>query len=119
MAFGKQPLPLSTEQIEALDRIQKQYQAMADHIHYEKNQYTFESDKVHYHVGDSYVRMDIGSSGAFMIDIAAGIIYGIQGYGRPDKKKNVGNAWQGFDGAHMPFNRFRRGRFTNNPDGSR
>jgi len=69
------------------------FQALAyDSEHYSK----------HYHVGGKYIRLDVGGSGAFMAEIETGIIYGIKGYGVPDKKKVVGNLWDmSFNGADL------------------
>jgi hypothetical protein len=67
----------------------------------------------HYHVGGKYVRLDFGTSGAFMAEIETGTIYGIKGYGVPDKKKVSGNLWDSnFDGAVLLSNRFRRGPYN-------
>ena len=119
MAFQQQAI-LTGEQKDRIALIAKQYQVAVDHNHYDVNKFTFDSDKVHFHVGAKYIRLDIGGSGAFMIDIESGLIYGIKGYGVVDKKKVSGNAWDtNFDGAHLLRTRFQKGRFTNNSDGSK
>jgi len=67
----------------------------------------------HFHVGAKYIRLDVGSSGAFMLDSTTGLIYGIKGYGTPDKKKIAGDASDPtFHGASLQPLRFRRGAFN-------
>lgn len=67
----------------------------------------------HYHVGTKYIRLDVGSSGAFLLDSETGLIYGIKGYGVPDKKKIAGDASDpNFNGASLHPLRFRRGAFN-------
>jgi hypothetical protein len=81
--------------------------------------YTHDSDKVHYHVGGQYVRMDIRTSGAFMIHIETGVVYGIKGYGKVNKAKNSGNIYDpGFNGSVLLRDHFRYGNFENAPDGT-
>lgn len=119
MAFGRTQAVLTSAQQDRITVIAKQYQYAVDRCHYVVEKFTFESEKVHFHIGDAYIRLDIGSSGAFMINIESGIIYGVKGYGTPDKKKISGNAWDPkFDGVHLFRTRFQRGSFTNNSDGS-
>lgn len=75
---------------------------------------TFDTqEEKHAHIGDRYVRLDVGSSGAWMLEAATGIIYGIQGYGKVDKKKIAGIIGATFDGRILFRDRFRRGRFDN------
>ena len=76
---------------------------------------TFDTqEEKHTHTGAKYIRLDVGSSGAWMLEIATGDIFGIKGYGVPDKKKIVGNVGDPqFDGALLWRDRFRRGRFDN------
>lgn len=76
---------------------------------------TFDTqEQKHAHIGNKYVRLDVGGSGAWMLEIATGDIFGIKGYGVPDKKKIVGNVGDPqFDGALLWRDRFRRGRFDN------
>src|SRR5712692_4958587 len=71
-------------------------------------------EKKHIHVGAKYARLDVGGSGAWMLEMTTGIVYGIKGYGTPDKKKIAGNINDSnFDGAILFRDRFRRGRFDN------
>ena len=35
----------------------------------------------HFHVGGKYIRLDAGTSGAFMVEIESGIVYEIKAYG--------------------------------------
>ena len=66
----------------------------------------------HFHVGGKYIRLDSGTSGMFMADIETGLIYGIKGYGVPDKKKVVGNLWdENWNGADLYRRQTIRGRF--------
>ena len=95
------------------------WQRAANRGHYEISKFTHPNDQVHGHFGAKYARLDIGGSGAFMVDIASGLIYGIMGYGKVDKKKVSGNIYHpNFDGAVLVRDRFRYGRFENNADGS-
>ena len=45
--------------------------------------------KVHIRPGKKYTKIDVGSSGKYMID-ADGNIFGIKGYGQINKKKRFG-----------------------------
>lgn len=94
-----------------------QWQAAANREHYDVSEYTHPNDQVHGHFGAKYARLDIGSSGAFMVELSTGTIYGIKGYGKVDKKKNVGNIAL-IDAAVLVRDRFRHGRFVNNANGS-
>ncbi len=95
------------------------WQAADNHEFYTVQGFTHPNDQVHGTFGAKYARLDTGSSGAFMVDIHSGLIYGIMGYGKVDKKKVSGNIYDpNFDGAVLVRDRFRYGRFENNPDGS-
>lgn len=76
---------------------------------------TFDTqEEKHAHIGDKYIRLDVGTSGAWMLEASTGIIYGIKGYGQVDKKKIAGNINDpSFDGAILFRDRFRHGRFDN------
>ena len=76
---------------------------------------TFDTQEMkHMHIGAKYARFDVGGSGAWMMDINTGVVYGIKGYGVVDKKKIVGNVNDPtFDGVVLFRDRFRRGRFDN------
>lgn len=78
-----------------------------------------EREQKHTHEGGKYIRLDVGSSGAWMLEISTGIIYGIKGYGVPNKVKIAGdlNDLQ-FDGAVLFRDRFRHGRFDNRKVGA-
>lgn len=70
----------------------------------------------HYHEGAKYVRLDQGSSGYFMIEIATGNVYAIKAYGVPNKKKIVGDAWaEHFNGAQLEDAKWIRGSYDNRP----
>lgn len=54
-----------------------------------------------------YIYLDEGSSGAFMADRATGIVYAIKAYGVPDRRKLIGNLWNGLTGQALATNRWR------------
>ena len=73
-----------------------------------------ERDEKRAHVGQKYIRIDTGTSGAWMLEQLTGDIYGIHGYGKVDRKKIAGNINDpDFNGATLFTDRFRRGRFDN------
>jgi len=73
-----------------------------------------EREEKHAHVGAVYVRLDVGGSGAWMLEIETGNIFQIKGYGKVDKKKCVGNIMDAdFNGTVLHRDRFRHGRFDN------
>jgi hypothetical protein len=75
----------------------------------------YDSDQYakHCHIGTKYIRLDAGTSGAFMLDSVTGLIYGIKAYGVLDKKKIAGNVSDpNFTGRSLHALRFRRGRFV-------
>jgi hypothetical protein len=76
---------------------------------------TFDTqEQKHTHTGAKYVRLDVGGSGAWMVEISTGVIYGIKGYGIPDKKKIAGDINDPtFNGEILFRDRFRKGRFDN------
>ena len=41
--------------------------------------------------GVKYIRLDIASSGAFMLQRSTGDVFCVKGYGKVDKRKRVGN----------------------------
>lgn len=95
-----------------LDTVLGQWQYAVNVKHYEIEGYTHPADQVHGHYGAKYARLDIGGSGAFMIDMIFGDIYGIAGYGKVDKKKVSGNIYNPtFHGGTLLVTRFRYGRF--------
>lgn len=49
------------------------------------------SERKHAHDGPKYIRLDTGTSGAFMVERSTGNVYCIKGYGVIDRKKLVGN----------------------------
>lgn len=52
----------------------------------------FESSiRVHIHEGQKYIRVDVGTSGKFMVEIDGERIYGIKGYGVINRKKCFGS----------------------------
>jgi len=112
--------------LDRFDAILTQWQAAVDAKHSADGKrdcagygYTHDSDKVHYHVGEKYVRFDIGTSGAFMVETSTGTVYGIKGYGKVNRKKVSGNIYDpNFNGSILLRDRFRYGVFANNADGS-
>jgi len=112
-------IDICPKMVEAFVQVVQQYQEADNTDHYDHQKFTHPNDQVHGHFGHKYYRLDIGSSGAFMVDIKTGTIYGIKGYMKVDKNKISGNIYDpNFDGAVLVRDRFRYGRFENNPDGS-
>ena len=73
-----------------------------------------EREEKHAHVGAVYVRLDVGGSGAWVLELSTGDIFQIKGYGKVDKKKRVGNILNpDFNGSTLHHDRFRHGRFDN------
>jgi len=71
-------------------------------------------EEKHAHIGAKYVRLDTGTSGAWMLEISTGNIFGIKGYGQVDRAKCAGNILDpSFNGAVLFKDRFRYGRFDN------
>jgi len=69
--------------------------------------------------GAKYIRLDTGTSGAWMLEISTGNIFGIKGYGQVDRAKCVGNILDpSFNGSVLFTDRFRYGRFDNRKDKS-
>ncbi len=101
--------------VSALDQWHEAHRAQFMRDGYTNLLPTFDTqEEKHAHIGATYVRLDVGSSGAWMLEISTGIVYGIKGYGKVDKKKVAGNITdQCFDGAVLFRDRFRRGRFDN------
>lgn len=76
-------------------------------------------DSTSYSVGGKMFHLIIGTSSAFMVDIATGIIYGNKGWLKVDRKKIIGNAYDpNFDAAVLVRDRFRYGHFENAQNGS-
>ena len=116
---GVIPAYVTQTQYDRFEAVLEQWQAANNIDHYHTREYTHPNDQVHGHFGAKYARLDVGGSGAFMVEIATGLIYGIKGYGQVDKKKVSGNVYDpNFDGGVLLRDRFRYGRFENNPDGS-
>ena len=67
-----------------------------------------------YRVGEKYIHLLNGTSGAFMVEVATGIVYEIKGWGVPNKRKIVGEAWKPtFNGAQLADCRYIRGSYDN------
>jgi hypothetical protein len=113
------PSCLTQAQYDRIEAVMAQWQAADNEKHYVTSGFTHPNDQVHGHCGAKYMRLDIGGSGAFMVHIVFGFIYGIKGYGKVDKNKVSGNIYDpNFDAAVLVRDRFRYGRFENNSDGS-
>lgn len=109
---------LTLEQEARFNEVLVSWQAAVDAKHAASG-FTHPSDKVHYHVGGKYARFDVGGSGAFMVNIETGIVYGIKGYGKVNLKKASGNIYDpGFNGSVLVRDRFRYGTFDNCQDGT-
>lgn len=101
------------------DSLLLRWQTAVNEEHYVQSGFTHPANQVRIAVGSKYARLNIGSSGAMMVELETGIIYGIMEYGKVNKKKILGNAYDpNFDAAVLVRDRFRYGRFENNPDGS-
>jgi hypothetical protein len=110
MSGVRTALPVTTEEL--FDRILEQWQAAVNHKHHDVSKFTHSADQVHGTFGLKYARLDIGGSGAFMVEMSTGIVYGIKGYGQVDKKKISGNIYDpSFDAAVLVNTRFQYGRF--------
>jgi hypothetical protein len=96
-----------------LDQWHEAHRAVLVRAGYEHALKSFnEREEKHGHIGGKYMRLDTGTSGAFMLELATGDVYGIKGYGKIDKKKCSGNIYEpGFDGAILFKTRFQYGRF--------
>ena len=95
------------------------WQAAINEKHYNADGFTYPADKAYGSFGHKYARLNVGGSGAFMVEIESGIIYGIRGYGKVDKKKVSGNIYDpAFNASVLVRDRFRYGHFENNADGS-
>jgi uncharacterized protein YjbI with pentapeptide repeats len=76
-------------------------------------------EEKHAHVGDKYIRLDTGTSGAWMLEAETGAIYSIKGYGKVNKTKCVGDISDpDFDGADLFKYRFAKYEILNRYNGS-
>ena len=76
------------------------------------NEHFDEREEKHAHVSAKYTRLDVGTSGAWMLENATGDIFGIKAYGQINRAKCVGNISDpDFNGARLFVNRFRHGKF--------
>ena len=46
--------------------------------------------RAHFHIGKKYARIDVGTSGKYMVDLESGEIFGIKGYGVVHKGHRYG-----------------------------
>ena len=71
-------LPVAIE--ERFDEILAQWQAAVNRKHADSGFANHPADQVHGHFGAKYARLDIGGSGAFMVEIAKdGVLWDIDG----------------------------------------
>jgi hypothetical protein len=114
------PLTNFPQRYEVFEAILPKWQEAVNLKHYGVSGFLHHpADQVRGTFGQKYARLDIGGSGAFMVDILDGFIYSIKGYGKVDKKKVIGNIYcPTFGASVLVRDRFRHGRFENNPDGS-
>jgi hypothetical protein len=116
---GTIPAFVTQAQYDRYETVLAAWQAAVNGKHYGIEGYSFPADQVYGHFGAKYARLDIGGSGAFMVEIESGLIFGIKGYGNVDRKKMSGDIYDPtFDAAVLVRDRFRYGRFENNSDGS-
>ena len=109
-------------QIEIMNGLMEQWQN-ANHANlierYGEQGHLVNHDVTRYTVGAKMFHLVIGTSSAFLVDIATGVIYGNKGWLRVDYKKVIGNAYDpAFDAAALVRDRFRYGHFENAADGS-
>lgn len=117
---GTIPAFVTQAQYDRFETVLSQWQAADNLDHYHIRKFTHPNDQVHGHFGAKYARLDIGGSGAFMANLATGIVYGVKGYGQVYKEKIVGNIYDlNFDAAVLVRDRFRNGHFENDSNGSR
>lgn len=65
---------------------------------------------------DKFVALDIRGSGAFLVEKASGLVYGIKGYGKVNYKKCSGSIYDpAFNGALLAETRFKYGNFDLTP----
>jgi hypothetical protein len=78
----------------------------------QKKEFNTREEK-HAHIGARYIRLDVGTSGAWMLD-TNGDIFGILSYCKVNRAKCVGNINDpSFNGEVLFRDRFRYGRFDN------
>ncbi len=99
--------------LEVMDQWHEAHRAQFVQDGFTRSLETFDAhEEKHAHVGAKYVRLDVGTSGAWMLELSTGDIYGIKGYGQVDRKKCVGNILDpAFNGAALFTYRFHHGRF--------
>lgn len=77
----------STEFDAAIETLVLKLDAIQTRKHNER--YTHEPDKVVAKTRRKYVAIDIGGSGAWLVERATGEIFNIKAYGSPDKNKKL------------------------------
>lgn len=92
-------------QIERLVRVLDSLEEMQ----HKSRGYTHPHDPVHFKERQKFVAIDIGGSGAWLVDKTTGEIYNIMGYGKPDhnkkRKADIGNL-SNVDPANMHARRY-------------
>ena len=80
---------------DALNSLVDKLDAIETRKHLENGFTNFPADKVHSKDGKKFVKIDIGGSGAWMVEKSTGEIFNIQGYGTVDRNKkrkaDIGN----------------------------
>jgi len=101
---------LSTGQVNQINHILTQWHE-AGRERFEKAYPNLDYDSMAYaktaKVKPKYIYLDDGTSGAFMADRETGTIYAIKAYGVPNKRKPIGNLWNGLTGQTLCANRWR------------
>lgn len=92
-----------------IERLRSELDA-AEEARFRADGYTHDRDPVKAIEARDFWRLDIGTSGAFMVRKADGAVFGIKGYGSPDYRKGIGFA-DTLTGADILPWRFKRGPF--------
>jgi|SRR5882672_8310114 len=108
---------LTIEQVSRIETILSQWHE-ARRAEFERDYSNLNYDSPQYaktsRIGEKYIHLLDGTSGAFMVEIETGIVYEIKGWGVPNKKKIVGEAWKPtFHGAQLQDCRYIRGSYDN------
>ena len=87
----------TTELAKTLDEVVARLNEIETKAHLDKGYTNFPADIVHWSEKQKFVYIDIGGSGAWLVEKATGEIYNIAGYGKPDhnkkRKADLGNIY--------------------------
>lgn len=82
-----------------VERVLREW-ADAERPEFEATYKNLKYEMPHYSERRDYVALDAGSSGAFLVEKSTGNVFGIRGYGTPDRRKYMGRI-QDIDGAKL------------------